>query len=237
MVLVSVAIDRRIGHLFFAVGVIVFIVTEWFAWLTGKTMDPLILTSIVYALTILLVVYERTLFIAREKVLYLGTTVTPLTRQLEDWSFTRRSCEEKMPILRRIIEEIVPHRRFLGVLNLVPRSFVRLVKEVFEALRCIQRELTWLHSAVRASPEGHKVLEGRDEVSVDEAVYEIVAGRTDVAEDEVVKAITPTFTKHTQRLVEIRKSFNQLLEKLPRLKTEWENFLRVNYVYSRFQQE
>lgn len=233
--LVSVAIDRRIGHLFFAVGVFVFIVTELFAWLAGKIMDPLMLTSIVYALTILLLVYERTLFIAREKVLYLGEMVTPLTRQLEDWSFTRRSCEEKLPVLRRLIEEIGPHRRFLGVLNLVPRSFVRLVKEVFEAMRCIQRELTWLHSAVRASSEGHQVLEGRDEVSVDEAVYEIVAGRSDVAEPDVVQAITPTFTKHTQRLVEIRRSFNQLLEKLPQLNTEWETFLRVNYVYSRFQ--
>jgi hypothetical protein len=156
-------------------------------------------------------------------------------KQLEDWSFTRRSCEEKMPILRRIIEEITPHQRFLGVLNLIPKSFVRLVKEVFEAMVCIQRELTWLHSAAHASPEGHQILEGRDEVSVDEAVYEIVAGRTDVAEQDVLQAIAPTFTKHTQRLVDIRKSFNQLLEKLPKLKTEWDNFLRINYIYSRFQ--
>jgi hypothetical protein len=232
--LVTVAIDRRIGHLFFSIGVIVFIITELFAWLAGKTMDPLILTSIVYALTILLLVYERTLFIAREKVLYLGETVTPLTQQLEDWSFTRRSCEEKLPVLRRMIEEIGPHRRFLGILNLVPKSFVHLVRDVFEAMRCIQRELTWLHSAVHASTEGHQVLEGRDEVSVDEAVYEIVAGRSDVAEHDVVQAITPTFTQHTQRLVDIRRSFNQLLEKLPKLKTEWENFLRINYVYSKF---
>ena len=232
------AVDRQISYFFIFLSILAFGVPLYLAYTNPNPAslglwDPLIWTTMVYLLSILLLVYERSLSIAREKVVYLAEELSPLIRKVTEWSLTRKSSEEKLPVLINIREIVIPQYRFLLLLNLIPRSYVRLLEEVYVGMRDIQRELTWLHSAVRADPKGHKVLKEREDVSVDEVIYEVVTGRTDIAETEVMQAIAPILEQHTERLAKVQKLFNQLLEQIPRLQTEWQAYIRANYVSSR----
>ncbi len=230
------AIDRQVSQLFLLFGIIATLFPISFAFIDPtywRGNEPLLWTTIVYSLTILLLVYERSLSISREKLLYLAEELTPLVMKLRGWRFTRKSSEEKLPILNHMRQMVIHHRRFLFVLSLIPRSYANLLEETFQAMRLVQRELTWLHSAVRADPEGHRIMQDRDEVVVDEVIYEVVTGRTGVAKDDVIQVIAPVFDQHAERLVKIRRLFNRLLELIPQLSLEWEQYIRINYISQR----
>jgi len=96
-------------------------------------------------------------------------------------------------------------------------------------MRFVLGELSRLHSEVLEDPVGRRVMEGKKLFKIDE-VEEVIRGRRFAAELEVREVVAPMLERQPRRMAAIRERYKLIEEGLPRLRDDWEAFLRCNYV-------